>query len=207
MPAAPPIGTRHGCRQASGAARPAGCRRARGGFSLVEVALAIAILGTVLLGMLALLSNGVNAQGEARRDTTAMLLAGQVVEALRGFEVGRDDAIAAKGGTLLDEFLPFSFATFPEEGMNFVLGFDTEGNRRGSKLAEDYQDGTLQDGVAYLVQIKGRPVETDPGLTLITVRVEFPADLPLDRRRIKQFELMMRPGAAEAAASTKGGPA
>jgi len=207
MPAVPPAPTCHGCRKASGAGHPAGCRRARGGFSLVEVALAIAILGTVLLGMLALLSNGVNAQGEARRDTTAMLLAGQVVEALRGFEVGRDDAIASQGGTLLDEFLPFSFATFPGEGKLFVLGFDSEGNRRGSKLAKDYQDGTMQDGVAYLVQIEGRPVETDPGLTLVTVRVEFPADLPHDRRRIKDFQLMMRPGAAEAAAPTKGGPA
>lgn len=175
------------------------------GFSLVEVALAIAILGTVVLAMLAMLSSGANSQAEAKQDTMALMLAGQVIESLKSFQVGRDDAVKAEGKYLLDEFLPFSFQSFPAEDTVYVLGFDTQGNKCGSKLSADYEEGTAQPGVAYLVRFEGRPVDLNPGLTLIKVRVEFPAELPKDRRRIKEFDLMVRPRATAKSPASEGG--
>ena len=177
----------------------------RRGFSLVEVALAIAILGTVVLAMLAMLSSGANSQAEARHDTMALMLAGQVIESLKAFQVGHDDAVKSQGKTLLDEFLPFSFQSFPAEDTVYVIGFDNEGGKCGTKLSADYEEGTAQPGVAYLARFEGRPVALNPGLTLVKVKVEFPADLPKDRRRTKEFEVMIRPRATVKSPATEGG--
>ena len=198
-PPAPP------CARPHPSARTGPRARAHGGFSLVEVALAIAILGTVVLGMLAMLSTGARFQAEARQNTLAILMAGQVVESLKAFQVGHDDAMKSQGKTLLDEFLPFSFAAFPAEDTVYVIGFDTEGNKCGTQLSADYEEGTSQPGVAYLARFEGRPVALNPGLTLVKVRIEFPADLPKDRRKTKEFETMIRPGATVRSPVTEGG--
>jgi hypothetical protein len=162
------------------------------------VAIAMAVTATVLLGLLGLLVGAVGSQAQARDDTVAVQIAGQVVEALRGYELGRDDGPGAQAGrgSLLDELPPFDIRRFPAAGGRLVLGFDAQGARRGSDLAEAFEKGTDADGVAYLVALAGRPAPGRPGLTEITVAVGSPADVPSTNRRNKEFRLLLRPRVA-----------
>ncbi|MFM7180552.1 MAG: prepilin-type N-terminal cleavage/methylation domain-containing protein [Verrucomicrobiales bacterium] len=174
----------------------------RRGFTLIEVSLAVAIFATVLLGMLALLANGVSTRAQVRRDTIGVHLCQQIHQALRGYRKGIDDIQpAAPGGIpgLLDEFLPFDFAQFPGAGKPaFVLGFDSEGKPRGKNLSGDYQSGTLQDGVRYLATIEGKPVVGKTGLTEVLVGIEFPAGESKKGRKRQEFRVLMTPRAVEA---------
>jgi type II secretory pathway pseudopilin PulG len=176
-----------------------GCRRP--GFSLVEVVIAIALFATVLLGMLALLANGINTRAEVRRDTLSVQICHQIHQALRGYRLGMDDLQPAKAATvtgLLDEFLPFDFSTFPGDGKPaFVLGFDAEGKPRGQGLAADYEGGSEQDGVLFLATLEGRPVTGKPGLTEVIIGVEHPASDKRTARQRKEFRVLMTPGAMD----------
>ena len=172
------------------------------GFTLIEVSLAVAVFATVLLGMLALLANGVETRVQVRRDTIGVHLCQQIHQALRGYRKGIDDiSPAAAGGIpgLLDEFLPFDFAQFPGAGKpSFVLGFDSEGKARGKNLSGDYQSGSYQDGVTYLATLEGKPVVGKPGLTEVIIGIEFPAGQPKARRKRQEFRVLMTPRAEQA---------
>ncbi len=189
MPAAPP------------SSRPESPECGSPGFSLVEVVIAIALFATVLLGMLALLANGVSTRAEVRRDTLAVQICHQVHQALRGYRLGVDDQQAATAGNLpglLDEFLPFDFAKFPGDGKPaFVLGFDAEGQARGENLASDYEDGSQQDGVTFLTTLEGKPVIGKPGLTEVIIGIEHPASAPRAGRQRKEFQVLMNPMAVD----------
>lgn len=173
----------------------------RQGFTLIEVSLAVAIFATVLLGMLALLANGVATRAQVRRDTIGVHLCHQVHQALRGYRKGIDDVQpAAKGGVpgLLDAFLPFDFAQFPGAGKPaFVLGFDSEGKARGGDLSGDYKSGTRQDGVTYLATIEGKPMVGKTGLTEVIIGIEAPAGEAKKGRKRQEFRVLMTPRAAE----------
>lgn len=179
----------------------------RRGFTLIEVSLAVAVFATVLLGMLALLANGVESRAQVRRDTIGVQLCHQIHQALRGYRKGVDDVNpAAPGGLpgLLDEFLPFDFAQFPGAGQSaFVLGFDTEGKARGRNLARDYQDGTNQDGVVYLATLEGKPVVGKSGLTEVIIGIEHPAGIPRAGRKRQEFRVLMMPRAADTGSANR----
>jgi prepilin-type N-terminal cleavage/methylation domain-containing protein len=175
----------------------------RRGFTLIEVSLAVAIFATVLLGMLALLANGVATRAQVRRDTIGVHLCQQIHQALRGYRKGIDDIQPAMPGGipgLLDEFLPFDFAQFPGAGKPaFVLGFDSEGRARGRNLSGDYDSGTFQEGVTYLATLEGKPVVGKAGLTEVVIGIEFPAGEPKKGRKRQEFRVLMTPRAAETA--------
>ena len=183
---------------------PALCLRKfpRRGFTLIEVSLAVAIFATVLLGMLALLANGVATRAQVRRDTIGVHLCQQIHQALRGYRKGIDDVQPAASGSipgLLDEFLPFDFAQFPGAGKPaFVLGFDSEGKARGRNLSGDYDSGTFQEGVTYLATLEGKPVVGKAGLTEVIIGIESPAGEPKKGRKRQEFRVLMTPRAAEA---------
>lgn len=176
----------------------ANCRR---GFTLIEVSLAVAVFATVLLGMLALLANGVATRAQIRRDTIGVHLCHQIHQSLLGYRQGIDDVQpAASGGIpgLLDEFLPFDFAQFPAAGKPpIVLGFDSEGKARGQNLGGEYESGTLQDGVTYLATLEGKPVAGKPRLTEVIIGIEAPAGEPKAGRKRQEFRVLMVPRAAE----------
>lgn len=176
-----------------------GCRKP--GFSLVEVVIAIALFATVLLGMLALLANGVSTRAEVRRDTLSVHISQQIQQALRGYRLGVDDLQPAPSSTvpgLLDEFLPFDFSKFPADGKPaFVLGFDAEGKPRGKSLAADYESGSEQDGVLFLATLEGRPVTGKSGLTEVIIGMEHPASVQRATRQRKEFRVLMTPRAAD----------
>ena len=182
----------------------------RRGFTLIEVSLAVAVFATVLLGMLALLANGVATRAQVRRDTIGVHLCQQIHQALGSYRKGIDDIQPAPTGGipgLLDEFLPFDFAQFPAAGKPaFVLGFDSEGKTRGRNLSGDYESGTTQDGVSYLATIEGRPVVGKPGLTEVIIGIEAPAGEPKKGRKRQEFRVLMTPHAAAAPTNAGGTP-
>jgi prepilin-type N-terminal cleavage/methylation domain-containing protein len=174
-------------------------KKSRPGFTLIEVSLAVAVFATVLMGMLALLANGVETRAQVRRDTIGVHLCHQIHQALRGYRKGVDDVTPATPGGLpglLDEFLPFDFAQFPAAGKTaFVLGFDAEGKARGKNLSTDYEGGTNQDGVVYLATMEGRPVVGKAGLTEVIIGIESPAGVPRTARKRQEFRVLMVPRA------------
>lgn len=176
-------------------------RSGAGGFTLIEVSLAVAVFATVLLGMLALLANGVKTRAQVRRDTIGVHLCQQIHQAMRGYRMGIDDVQAAAAGGipgLLDEFFPFDFARFPGTGQPpFVLGFDSEGIARGKNLSTGYEDGTFQAGVTYLATLEGKPVAGMTGVTEVIIGIEFPAGEPKNARKRQEFRVLMTPRAVQ----------
>lgn len=193
---------------------PSKARRPRA-FTLVEVALAVAIVGTVLLAMVALLANAVDAQADTRRDTVAVQLSSRVVAALRTYTTGIDDVVAPQaprsdpegpGAGLLDAFLPFDFSRFPEDGGRFVLGFDAQGNLAQPDAGNAYEEGATDAEVAYLVTVRGEPLPGHPGLTDVTIGVEAPADVPAANRDRLSFNVWLAPRPAESTPTPEPAP-
>ena len=177
--------------------RPKSMGAVTGGFSMVELVLAIALFSTVLLGMLVLLANAVDTRRQIRRDTLGVQIGQQVQQALRGFRQGIDDsapAVESDHPGVLDVFYPFSFAEFPTPGMApMVLGFNAHGMSLGKIQEADYASGTSQTGVEFLMRIEGRPIAGVEGVTEVRLAIEHPADVAQAIRKKQEFYVRMVP--------------
>jgi prepilin-type N-terminal cleavage/methylation domain-containing protein len=130
------------------------------GFSLPETLVAIAILSIGLVGVLAAAGQGATSVDSARRGTTALFLAEQRLEQVKGFAVS---ASASQGWTLL------TTAQFPAEGYG-TIGTGYEDYRRAVTV-------TLLTGSTTVkrvdVQVFYRPVAGTGGETSVTVSTQL----------------------------------
>jgi prepilin-type N-terminal cleavage/methylation domain-containing protein len=151
------------------------------GFSLLETVIAISVLAiAVPLALVAVTRAGVTGAA-ARAETRAPAIAEWCRLEMEAARSGRS-AVLPK--------LPAD-ADFPAGGAVLALAFDGEGALIGAVAAEDFRKGVERVGDArpmYLAALSGR---TGPGGVVVTVRVEYPAARPEDRRDGVSFHTIL----------------
>jgi hypothetical protein len=172
---------------------------ASGGFSLVEIAVAVGLFAFGVVGVIGLFPAAIAQRADAARDTRARIIAEQIFEALRG---SNTDALLEKNAFV---FPPFRDMTadegddVPGEGdlrrkdrnsFPFCLGFGRMGTTPFYLLSGDdmWKNGVSGDAKdsAFIARVSRELLGT-VSLYKVDVQVGFPATLPADKRRNVAF--------------------
>jgi hypothetical protein len=153
------------------------------GFSLAETMIAVGLLATAALGIAQLTAVSIRANLSARGQTSAMLLAGQRIEQLRGLTWGFDPAgtglPASDTTTDLSQEPPTATGrglrpSPPETLRHNVHGYHDFIDGAGARIGTG---GTPPPGTAYIRRWSVEPVPANPNDTLV-LQVQV---TPIDR--------------------------
>ncbi len=163
-------------------------RNRRKAFSLVEVVLALGVVGFSVVAIFSLFPVGLKSALESRRETRANYLAEQIISDLRASPFTSASILYRKTDGQLDALSSFSLAS----PTTVVLGCDEKENILQSLSSTDYTSGVRNSTVEYLVQVKVEPTAF-ANLSQISVEVSAPAEAPLaGRSRYGFFTLIGR---------------
>ncbi len=162
--------------------------RCRGGFSLMEVVIAVGVLAVAIPVIMAMMVAGTRSSRVATDETQAALIARSVMQEIRSARDG-------KGG-LVEGTLPWP--EFPTGGERLVFSVDA-GGRLVEQLGDgDYTTGLRDREVQYLVSAAGT-LHRLPGspdlevLSKVVVSIETPPGAkPEDRRKFEFVQLVHR---------------
>lgn len=175
--------------------------RANGGFSLVEIAVAVGLFAFGVVGVIGLFPAALAQRADAARDTRARLIAEQIFEALQGSNTA---ALLEKNQFALPPFFQMDAEgddTGPGEGdlrrrgrfdyFPFCLGFGRTGTSPNRDIPKDDvwdtgASGEIAEASFYLARVRREGTAT-PNLYKVEVQVGYPADLPADKRRNVAF--------------------
>jgi len=171
--------------------------RSVGGFSLVEVTIAIGLFAFVIVGIIGLFPAALAQRTDAARETRARLIAEQIFEGLRGSQdrwnnpgdfflpplinMGEDDT------SEVNQLRRRGKGDFP-----FALGFGEMGTAVVRVIpGREQWDGGVSGGEerdsSFIALIDRQEDPGTPNLYTFTVQVGFPASLPADKRRNDTF--------------------
>jgi len=178
-------------------------RGASGGFSLVEIAVAVGLFAFGVVGVIGLFPAALAQRADAARDTRARLIAEQIFEALGG---SNTEALV-KDNENSEIVLPPLINMGTEQGDNapgegdlrrkkikgffpFCLGF----GEMGTTAVRDIPgDGMWKNGVSgeaadsFYIAIITREATGMANLYKVDVQVGYPGKLPADKRRNVSF--------------------
>ncbi len=162
--------------------------RCSGGFSLMEVVIAVGVLAVAIPVIMAMMVAGTRSSRVATDETQAALIARSVMQEIRSARDGQ--------GALVEETLPWP--EFPAGGERLVFSVNV-----GGELVERLGDGEYATGlrdreVQYLVSAAGalHRLQDAPDvevLSKVVVSVETPPGAkPEDRRKFEFVQLIHR---------------
>jgi len=162
--------------------------RACGGFSLMEVVIAVGVLAVAIPVIMAMMVSGLRSSRVATDETQAALIARSVMQEIRSARQGTGGLVE---GTL-------AWPEFPGGGDRLVFSVDA-----GGRLLERMEDGAYATGVRepdvqYLVSAAGTPHRLEGGadlevLSKVVVSVETPPGARAeDRRKFEFVQLVHR---------------
>ena len=177
-------------------------RGASGGFSLVEIAVAVGLFAFGVVGVIGLFPAALAQRADAARDTRARIIAEDVFDSLRG-----SSELMSKSNKI---FLPRlinmdkddsgedkQLKTRDEGDFPFVIGYGELGTTavrvipgRDAWDAGTGNNSTLSDTI-YVALLTREPTAT-PSLYKVEVQVGFPAKLPANKRRNVAFTSLVQ---------------
>jgi Tfp pilus assembly protein PilV len=176
-------------------------RAAHGGFSLVEIAVAVGLFAFGVVGVIGLFPAALAQRADAARDTRARIIAEQIFEALRG---SNTDALLEDKKFVLPPFFQMDAESGDdgsEEGVlrrrgrydyfPFCLGYGRTSTTPNRDIPKDDvwdtgASGEIAEASFYLARVR-REGAGAPNLYKVDVQVGYPADLPADKRRNVTF--------------------
>jgi hypothetical protein len=172
-------------------------RGASGGFSLVEIAVAVGLFAFGVVGIIGLFPTALAQRADAARDTRAVVIAGSIFEALEG----SGDMLRTNQKFFLPRLVEMGPDNYSAEGQlrmritnDFPLsiGFGVAGTTpvRVIDGREAWDQGTagksdLKD--TYFVALLTRDSTSVTNLYRVGVQIGFPATLPEKKRRNTVF--------------------
>jgi type II secretory pathway pseudopilin PulG len=185
---------------------------ASGGFSLVEIAVAVGLFAFGVVGVIGLFPAAIAQRADASRDTRARLIAEQVFSALRGSD---NEALIKDNGNS-EIVLPPLIDMGAEDGENapaegdlrrkqiggyfpFCLGFGETGttavrDMKGDDMWKNGVSGEATDSAFIALVTReplGTPVADEPHLYRVNVQVGYPGSLPAEKRRNVVFSSLV----------------
>ncbi len=164
-------------RPSSGRRRTACIQSGKKAFSLVEVVLALGVVGFSVVAIFSLFPVGLKSALESRRETRAAYLAEQIISDLRSTPFDAATLLYRKSDGQLDALTPFSLASTT----TLVLGCDGTENIVKTLSSAIYTSGINDSAVEYLVQVKVEPAAFS-NLAKVSVEISAPAAAPLAGR-------------------------
>jgi type II secretory pathway pseudopilin PulG len=155
----------------------------RGGFSLVEVTVAIGIFAFVVVGILGLIPTALKLRAESSQETLAVLIAQEMISSVKAApnirEVTLRDGPGLRPGN--NQTLDLTAR------QSFVLGYPPQSTVpywlfRGNADAawENMPTEASVNDIQTMARLRAEPVDGTPNLFQVTVEVRSPATVPLE---------------------------
>lgn len=162
-------------------------QRSNGGFSLVEIVLAMGVFSIAIVAIIGLFPTALNSAQRARAETSAAMVARAIMADLRAHPF--DQARLQNGGSVGNPTYSnaFSLATAGTQFMRYDFGSD--GNRlqpRGPANQSQYDNGGPNLGL-MIAAIKITPDPINRSLSQVEVSVEYPTAAKRENRTAARF--------------------
>lgn len=153
-----------------------------GGFSLVEVTLALGIIAFALVGIMALFPVAMKSARESMEETKATLIARQIFADLKAGALEGQSSLVI-GPNLATQTVPVDLRSASE----LAVGFDDEGMPAGGITAQNFENSIPADDLQFAVRVTVSPNTPDDGISRVTVLVTTPTGAALDHRTTFPF--------------------
>jgi prepilin-type N-terminal cleavage/methylation domain-containing protein len=191
-----------GIRQTACGIRPTAYGRRRktdGGFSLIEVTVAIGIFAFVAVGILGLLPAALKQRADSSRETRAVLIAEELFATLQAANsitnvVFRDgpkleETNSQKVNLLSADGVVVGYP--PQTSVPFYLwGGDRARDTAGAWVRGVLPPDALPNNIEALAKMSAAAVTNSPGLYRVTVEVRAPANVPLTNTPTVSFSTL-----------------
>jgi type II secretory pathway pseudopilin PulG len=163
--------------------------RGAGGFSLVEVTVAIGIFAFVAVGILGLLPAGLKQRADSSREVRAVMIAEELFTSLQASPSITNVTVRDGPGLAGSNNVVINLG----KGTNAVVGYPAQssvpwflwGPNRGVGNPDDawfkgqLHPGAVANGIDTLARISATNIPGSPGLYQVWVEVRSPANVPL----------------------------
>ncbi len=165
--------------------RPDSRSKASFAFSLVEIALALGVVGFALVAILGMVPVAVESARVAREETRATFIARSILETLQSGEKGKA-VIETGSGSFTTVDMP------PASPVTRHLAYDSEGKLLGEATGYNEQTGTnAPTGSTFIASLRLTP---QPGKPVhVSCRVETPANAAAANRKSYPFVTLLAP--------------
>ncbi len=156
----------------------------QGGFSLVEVVLAIGVIAFSIVAILGMLPIALKSATESKKESRAAFIANHLLATLRAttFENARPFESMATGINL-------------SISSNTTIAYTEIGEPLDVVAESSYLSGVSSSGVTanatFLARISASPVSSLGGLTSVSAEISSPAVAPRDNRQIFSFTTLI----------------
>jgi uncharacterized protein (TIGR02598 family) len=147
-----------------------------GGFSLVEIMLALGVIAIAVLALIGLFPVGFQQSRESQHETRAALLSEQLIESLRSSATHQPGILYGEAGTLRKQ--PVDLA---QNSTNYFL-CDSEGTVVGLSTKAAFDNGDASADIEYLTAVSLQTNSLLPSLVEVRVEVTASAAAKLDHR-------------------------
>ena len=168
-----------------------------GGFSLVEVTIAIGVFAFVVVAVLGLFPTALKMRRDASSETRAVMVAQELFSALRvapnldavelrdgpGLGSRNNQTVRLRSGDTVVVGYP------PQTSVPFFLwgGERNIGSPDSAWIQGQMPSGAVDNAIETLARISATNLPSDPRLYQVTVQVRSPAAMPLDKTRPVTF--------------------
>ncbi len=158
------------------------------GFSLLEIMIALALFGFVILGMLAFFPQAYRLGSQSQQATHGVFIAEEILNILKASAPQGALAIGPEWKSVPSDSLFFSL-TSPS---TYFVAYDTNDQPRRVLTLEEYQQPLREEGVLSLASVTVTPAKDIPSLSQVNVTIATPASAPEKERRHVEFSLLLQ---------------
>ncbi len=156
-------------------------------FSLIELIIALAFFGCVILGMLEFFPQAYRLESQSQQAINGVFIAETILNILRTTAPQGGLAIGPNWKSLPSDTLFFSL-TSPS---THCIAYDSNDQPRRLITLEEYQQPFSEEGVSSLARVTIAPAEGAPGLSQINVTITTPAMRSEKERCHVEFSLLL----------------
>lgn len=153
------------------------------GFSLLEIVIALALFGSILLAFLDYFSQAYRLETENQQAFRAFLIAESITAILRTTTPQGALAIGPAWSNNANDVLYFSLE---ESSLHFVA-YDERAQPQHTITSEEYNNPLREEKIIFLARVAIKAAEPIPGLAEVKVSVATPATAPEKKRHHMEF--------------------
>jgi hypothetical protein len=160
-----------------------------GAFSLVEVALSLAVVSFAIIAILGLLPVALRTARESNRETRATLIARRIVDELRSLPA--ESTALVRGPSAVNPGWQLRAINLSSPSVH-VLAYDEQGEGLATEINPEAFGDPLPFDAHFVAEVRVTPHFPFQGISRVQAAVEAPAQAPSSRRSRYVFVTLMR---------------
>lgn len=157
------------------------------GFSLLEVVLALALFGMVVLGVLEFFPQAYRLESQSQQATHSIFIAEGILNILKATA---PQGVLATGPDWKNSSSDVLFFSLTSSSTYFVA-YDNSDQPRRIVALEEYNKPFHEEGVSSLASIIVTPQKDSPGLSQVDITIATPANVAEKERHHLEFSLLL----------------